>query len=936
MKFHVVLCGVFEPYVRQLAQESSHEINIKVLDAGLHSRPNDLRLLVQAEIDSASKSGAYDAVILLYGLCGRGTANLVSRNIPLVIPRAHDCITLFLGSREAYLREFNKNPGTFYHTLGWIEKKINPKNREASELYLNYGKVGYEKHPDFRKLERQFGKENAEHVLAFMDRWRQHYTRAAYIDLGLEGEDSGAEFTKEIAETFDWQYEKIQGTSKLIRNVLNGDWNEESVFVLPPNSASISSGDDRVFISSALDSPEGYSVLSASEVIVESSKGETYNPAGIGLGIDAGGTYTDAVIYDIGERKLLAKAKALTTYHDLVEGIRNSLAQLPENMLRQVQVTSLSTTLATNAIVEGRGCKVGLIVLAPWDWFGDAISHVPSIRVPGATAITGEIIKPLDEDACMDAIKQLIHQDDCGALVVAGYATVRNPELANRVRELALEIADVPVICSHEVSRRLNAITGAQAAIANAKLLPVIQDLIDSVHKALEDFHVPGRLMVVKGDGTPVDESVARARPIETILSGPAASVSGARILTGLDDALVLDIGGTTTDCAVIRNGQVAIAEEGARIGERVMSVEVADICTVGLGGDSRIDFTRDRKIAIGPMRNIPMCCLATQYKSVNEFLANFNTGRYASTHDSSALNVLVRDGRLSITPSESETKLLELLEDGPLPALYASEAMELPSPALLPLRRLVGTGTIKISALTPTDLLHITGEFSKWNSEAAKMALNIFSIMYGAKPEDVLEMALKAVTRRLFEEVIRREVSLEDKKLREIPGAWTFLLDRAFSSNGDALGLHLEMKRPVVAIGAPADSLVPRIQEHMGVQVVVPNDADVANAIGAIGAEIVVREEMVIRTGEVSNYVLHGTDERIEFSELAKATDKAFEILRSRARQNAIRAGAIAPEITLSRHDKVGSASDGSKVFLERIVTAVATGGAFFVESCE
>ena len=153
MKYKVIACGVFEPYLEQLSSESEHHIDLKVLDAGLHSRPNDLRLLVQTEIDEASRTGGYDAVILFYGLCGRGTANLVSRDIPVIIPRAHDCITLFLGSAEAYLKQFHKNPGTFYHTLGWIDKKINPKNREAAELYHNYTRDGYRTAPGFQSAQ---------------------------------------------------------------------------------------------------------------------------------------------------------------------------------------------------------------------------------------------------------------------------------------------------------------------------------------------------------------------------------------------------------------------------------------------------------------------------------------------------------------------------------------------------------------------------------------------------------------------------------------------------------------------------------------------------------------------------------------------------------------------------------------------------------------
>jgi N-methylhydantoinase A/oxoprolinase/acetone carboxylase beta subunit len=929
LKYRVIACGVFEPYLEHLAAESPNEIHVHLLDAGLHARPNDLRLFVQAEIDKASREQGFDAVILLYGLCGRGTADLLSRDIPVVIPRAHDCITLFLGSSQAYLKQFSKNPGTFYHTLGWIQKKINPGNREAAQFYTNYAKEGWEKHPDYRTLSARFGAENAEHVVAFMERWRQHYTRAAYIDLGFPGEDKLIEFTRQMAEVFDWRHEVIQGDPDLLRRILAGDWTDERIFVLPPHSRSIATGDDKVLEAVSIDNEDVPGRFSSAEIVIESGDGQ-HTSAGIGLGIDAGGTYTDAVVYDLASKKVLAKAKSLTTYHDLIEGIRGALAQIPDRLLRKVQVTSLSTTLATNSIVEGRAQKVGLIALSPWDWTEEELGHRPLINVPGAVAITGEIITPLDEDACRTAIMRLIDDERCAALVIAGYAAVRNPEIANRAREIASEMTDVPVICAHEVSRRINSIHAAQTAVANASLIPVIRSLIDSVRRAMTDFRISGKLMVVKGDGTPVDESIARARPVETILSGPAASVTGARILTGLQDALVLDVGGTTSDCAIIENGQVAVSPDGARIGSWTMSVDAVEISTAGLGGDSRIDFTPDRKITVGPVRNLPFAYLASEHASVREFLDRFRADRYRGTTNASALDVLVLSRAVPLELNENEQRLVDMLQDGPKPALDAARLMGLPSHILLPTSRLEACGMVKRAALTPTDLLHVTGAFTRWDADASRRALDIFAAMFRGSAQDILDRAMLAVTRRLFEEIVRREITWENRKLHDIPEDWEFVLDKAFGGDTHGLGIKFSLSRPVVAIGAPAGALVPEVGKHVQVEIVVPEHADVANAIGAIGSEVVVREEILIRPGHTSNYVLHGTEERIEFNDLEKATLRAIDISRARALKRAMEAGAIAPEVTVSRSDRAGSVSDGGHIFLERRVVAVGSGGAF------
>jgi N-methylhydantoinase A/oxoprolinase/acetone carboxylase beta subunit len=536
----------------------------------------------------------------------------------------------------------------------------------------------------------------------------------------------------------------------------------------------------------------------------------------------------------------------------------------------------------------------------------------------------------LDEEACRKAVEHLIERERCAALVVAGYCTIRNPVQANRVREIIRERANVPVVCAHEVSRRLNAIQCAQTAVANARLLPVIEHLLDSVRRALADFAVPGRLSVVKGDGTPVDEAVARARPIETILSGPAASVSGARILTGLQDALVMDVGGTTTDCAILNEGRVAVAPEGARVGQWVMSVDVVEISTVGLGGDSRIDFTPEREIVVGPMRNVPLAYLAGERPSVRRFLERFDRRLCRKATDASALDVLIAgaDGNLDLTAPEAA--LMALVAEGPIPAVEAAARLGVPTHRLLPLARLEQTGMVKRGALTPTDLLHVTGEFVRWDAEASRLALALWAEMYGMPVAEVAAAMRKAITRRMFEQVVRREVSHDDRRLHELPADWRFLLDRAFEPAERGLRVRLSLDRPLIAIGAPAGLLAGPVRERLDAEVIVPEHADVANAIGAIATEVTMTDEVLIQPGFGANYVLHGVDERMVFADLQSATDVARSIARERARARAIAAGARSPAVTLAERDSSGATAHGGSIFLERRIVATATGSAF------
>ncbi|MBQ9358285.1 MAG: DUF1638 domain-containing protein, partial [Abditibacteriota bacterium] len=321
MNIRIIACGVFEPYIDRLAENSRNRVSCVCLDAGLHDDPDRLRRSVQEEIDRISREGEdYDAIVLFYGLCGRGTGEIFSREIPVLIPRVHDCIALFMGSDAAYKKEFARNPGTFYHTLGWLRKKINPNEMAAIDLYHNYDKIGWEQHPEYEKLGDKYGETIAEYILKFAAKWQKNYSRGVYIDMGFS-EDKYAEQTRVMAGAFGWSYERMKGDMGFLRELFDAQ-ETDRVFVLPPFSVSRVSGDDRIFTASSSGEDE-HGFYETETVLLR--EGSEKAPRGTGLGIDAGGTYTDAVIYDFENREVLAKAKALTTYDDLLIGINNAL-----------------------------------------------------------------------------------------------------------------------------------------------------------------------------------------------------------------------------------------------------------------------------------------------------------------------------------------------------------------------------------------------------------------------------------------------------------------------------------------------------------------------------------------------------------------------------------------------------------------------------------
>jgi len=276
------------------------------------------------------------------------------------------------------------------------------------------------------------------------------------------------------------------------------------------------------------------------------------------LGIDTGGTYTDAVLLDEAEG-ILATAKSPTTRYDLTVGIRNAVKKLLLPEYPRVNLVSLSSTLATNSVVEGKGSPAGLILIGYSDDLlkDEAFARIrlenPLVNINGGHLISGDEQAPLNQNALKAAIKA--HAGEVSAFAVSGYFGVRNPSHELAAKALIKEMTALPVTCGHELTTSLNAPRRAVTALLNARLIPLIYELIHAVKQVLIDFHIHAPLMIVKGDGSLISAETALDRPLETIMSGPAASVVGARYLTGLADALVIDMGGTTSDMAVLKNG---------------------------------------------------------------------------------------------------------------------------------------------------------------------------------------------------------------------------------------------------------------------------------------------------------------------------------------------------------------------------------------------
>ncbi|HMD90762.1 MAG TPA: DUF1638 domain-containing protein [Anaerolineaceae bacterium] len=232
MKIKCLACDALARLVYLSAAHSPHIVDVTLLQLGLHNQPANLRKRLQAEIDSASGQG-YQAVVLGYALCGRATEGLVAREVPVILPRAHDCITLFLGSRLLYTQEHDSVPGTYWYALDFIER-----NDMTGGNFI----LGSEDliQPVYEEYVKKYGKDNADYLMEVMGAWKNNYERAVYIEMGVGDGQAVEQRARNEASRRGWAFERRMGDLRLIHKLLAGEWDEDMLVVQPGQRISMS------------------------------------------------------------------------------------------------------------------------------------------------------------------------------------------------------------------------------------------------------------------------------------------------------------------------------------------------------------------------------------------------------------------------------------------------------------------------------------------------------------------------------------------------------------------------------------------------------------------------------------------------------------------------------------------------------------------------
>lgn len=647
------------------------------------------------------------------------------------------------------------------------------------------------------------------------------------------------------------------------------------------------------------------------------------------LGIDTGGTFTDSVIVDTETRKVLSKAKALTTTANLATGIDASLAQLNKEDFEKVSFVSLSTTLATNAIVEGRKGRVGLVLLG-----SDIAKPLPAdikAIVDGEINIKGHIQKDINYEQLDEAFK--VFTDRIDVLAVSGFASTKNPVHEKKVREYARKRLNVPIICAHELTGQLGYYERTVTCVINAGLLPIIRKLITEVRLCIDKRKTGLPLMVVKGDGSLMHEAVALERPIETLLSGPAASIIGAEFLTNIEYAMILDMGGTTTDIADMTNGKVHINEEGARVAGWSTRVRAADICTFGIGGDSHIFYDTEGTLQIGPQKVIPICTAAAKYPHLKDELEYYKKpAEYELCIDKETDCFEFAEKISGRIYSDDELEVLETLKKSPH-SIFCLAAMLGRDTNKLGLTRLVEEGSIYRISLTPTDILHAEGHLSLYEAEASRIAVKIMAKRKEMTPLEFIIECKRLIYRKLASACVQSACSFEGGNFDVFEEASAqYFMKNAFSQSEKQkhiLQPQFVLKKPIIAIGAPVKSWLYNVGQHLNTTIVVPEHAEVANAIGAATGQILEESKAIIRYDMTTKqYIIFTREERITCRELESAKKLALDIVTRLAETDAQKAGCQTFELITGCEDKYTEVfTSDRKDYVESIVKAIVMG---------
>ncbi|NLL94922.1 MAG: hydantoinase/oxoprolinase family protein [Thermoplasmatales archaeon] len=557
---------------------------------------------------------------------------------------------------------------------------------------------------------------------------------------------------------------------------------------------------------------------------------EIVTPTRYGLGVDTGGTYTDAVILDLDDFSVVAKRKSRTTHHDLTKGLYASVEAVfascdvqPE----EIALVGISTTLATNSVLEGHGGQVGLLLIG-WDPMSPVnFGEKTQAFIKGGFDSKGRAVQALSKADVVAAIEKV--SDGIDAIAISGLFANLNPSQEKKVKELAMEITGLPTVAGHELSAEMGIDVRAETAVLNGRLIPIVSKFFDGVESTFRGMGITAPIMAYKGDGSVMTLEEARKYPVETILSGPAASSMGGKVLSGVEDCVVVDIGGTSTDIAVMDGGFPQIQFDGARVGGWRTRVKAVDMRTVALGGDSRIHIAEGNKFLIGPERVIPLSTFVQGRPGLARKIAYETIFEYYEADDSFDARGL----------GEKEARIFAAAKGrGPVTQMEIMDATKGLWIIDEELKSLVSQGALEMASLTPTDVMVTLGLYENGDRKGAEAGVEAVALRTGMTRDQAAHVLYEEIKVGVAEAIMSKMFDDEFEAWRD-RGSETLMRRMAGLDRNGKMSISANFSVPIVGIGAPARHMMSDIAERLGAEVIFPENHDVGNAVGVITSKI-------------------------------------------------------------------------------------------------
>jgi len=638
------------------------------------------------------------------------------------------------------------------------------------------------------------------------------------------------------------------------------------------------------------------------------------------IGIDTGGTFTDGVLMQYGSRKVVSAAKSLTTREDLKIGVIKVLQKLHLKEEYSIKLVGISSTLATNSVAEGKARKVGLLLigydqdLVEGYGLSEKLSAEDVYYFQGGHDAQGAELASLDEAGIEAWIRE--RRTDFDAIAVSSYFSPLNAEHEEKAFQIIRKYASVPVVMGHQLSTKLDSIKRAATASINASLVAVMHDFIQAVRNSLAELGIQAPLMIVRGDGTLMPYTDAIEKPVETVLSGPAASAIGGRFLSQKNSSLVIDMGSTTTDMALVQNSRVIVSEEGAKVGNTHTAVEAARIRTISVGCDSRISYNQKREVVIGPDRVRPLSQMAVHHPHVGEEIRSLARTALVRKNPYDVeywyLHKPLQEDELAGLDDKQKKAISRISEPCRLSDLLKQCGVFHPSH--LKLNELIQQGKIECASLTPSDLLHVEGGMDMWDSDVAFLAADYFCQVYGKNRKDFVEEVFNRIVDIIVEEIIIFLAcqNIDQSRMPSaIDGEWgKWMLSEIIHSDNEYLSIDADSRYPLIGTGAPARHFLKKAAKLVHAKFVLPQYADVANAVGAVSGSVSETREAIVfirENQEQHHYVTKYGDQSRNFEQYADACNYAHDISRKLARDAAMNAGATDPYVEI-HHKTEGS----------------------------